>query len=151
MKKLGIILSLCIHIGYSVVSGLMVFGFWESMENGDLLQSIPEGSGMIGLLFFVLMGGMLVSLLLFFFVSLVAVLFEVCDLIFDKRGFAFVYGMISFGFFLFVGSMALSTGMELIGTQGLLALVSTEMAVLGAITLTTLIPTVVGALRMMKK
>ena len=151
MKRLGILISLCIHTAYSAVSGLMLLGFLESLENGSFAESVPEGSGMIGLIILALLGGLLIGLLLLFLVSLAAVLFEVCDLLFDKRGFAFAYGLISFGFLLFIGSGAISTGMELFHSGGLTALWSVEMAALLCLVLTALVPTAVAAVRIVKK
>ena len=147
MKKVGIVLSLCIHLAYSVVSGLMLFGYWGSLEDGSFAGTIPEGSGMIGLVVLAVMGVLLVGLLLICLASLAAVLFEVCDLILDKRGFAFAYGMISLGFLLFLGGTGVDMAIELFASGGLAALLSAEMAAFGALALSALVPTVVAASR----
>ena len=103
MKKTGVIVCLCIHLLYTVVSGVLLFGFWESLENGSMVETVPEGIGAVGLIVVALLGALFVGVLLLLGISLAAVLFEICDLAFDKRGFSFAYGLISFGFLLFFG------------------------------------------------
>lgn len=152
MKKIGIMISICIHLVYAAVSGMMFFGLRESLENGGMLSdAVPEGIGAVGLILVVLMGAMIFMVLLLFCISVAAVLFEVCDLIFDKRGFAFAYGLISFGFLLFFGSALFDTVVSAI-TEGTIATLwqSGELYFYTALTLSALVPALVGAKRMIK-
>lgn len=152
VKKIGIMISICIHLVYAAVSGMMFLGLWDSLENGGTLSdAVPEGIGAVGLILVVLMGAMIFMVLLLFCISVAAVLFEICDLIFDKRGFAFAYGLISFGFLLFFGSALFDTVVSAI-TEGTIATLwqSGELYFYIALTLSALIPSLVGAKRMIK-
>ena len=152
MKKIGIWISLLIHATYAAVSGAVAFGYWESMKNGGLADTVPEGSGMIGLLVVLLAGAVLAALLLFSLVSLAAVLFEVCDLVFYKRGFAFVYMLISSAFLLLFGKGMLGIVMERVYMGGFLSMwQSGEIYLMLALTLSALIPTLVGLKRLLNK
>ena len=125
--------------------------FLGNLYYSSFADAIPEGIGAVGLILVVLMGAMIFMVLLLFCISVAAVLFEICDLIFDKRGFAFAYGLISFGFLLFFGSALFDTVVSAI-TEGTIATLwqSGELYFYIALTLSALIPSLVGAKRMIK-
>ncbi len=152
MKKLGILISLCIHSVYAVVSGLMAFGYWKSLENGSFGDAVPEGIGAVGLILLVLVGALFFAIFLVFCASVAAVLFELCDLIFDKRGFAFVYALISAGFLVFFGKGMLDMVMEA-AQAGMLGTMwqSGGIWAMLLLNLSALVPTVVGLSRVLKK
>ena len=152
MKKVGVIVSLCIHLAYAVASAAMFFGLRETLENGGMAQTVPEGIGAVGLIVVALLGALFVGVLLLLGISLAAVLFEICDLAFDKRGFSFAYGLISFGFLLFFGGTLVDTLMAALadGRMGTLWQSGEAYYHIG-LTLSALIPTLVGARRTFQK